>query len=194
MSNIKNIMLVTQSATPFDELKSSLSDTGVENIHSLSFKQDILAHITKIQPDAVIIEIESLDHELLNQIKSINQSYAIPVLLFTETDEDQIIEKAIKSGVATYIVGPLDAHRLGSILQVAITRFKEVQQIKSDLLKTRAQLEDRKVIDKAKGILMKHKQFTEDEAYQALRKMAMDKNKRIIDIAEGIIATFDLLE
>jgi len=186
-------MLVALKSSPIDELKANLSNIGVENIHSLSINQDILAHVSKIQPDAIIIEVDTLDHALLDQIKAINQSCSIPVLLFTETDEDLIIEKAIKNGVATYIVGSLEAHRLASILQVAITRYKEVQQIKNDLVKTRAQLEERKVIDKAKGILMKHKQYSEDEAYQALRKMAMDKNKRIIDIADGIIATFDLL-
>jgi len=193
MIKIKDILLVAQNSGPVDELKLSLSAIGVENIHSLSIDQDILTHVSKIIPDAVIIEVDTLDHALLDQIKAINQSHSIPVLLFTETDEDLIIEKAIKSGVATYIVGSLEARRLASILQVAITRFKDVQQIKNDLVKTRAQLEERKVIDKAKGLLMKHKQYSEDDAYQALRKMAMDKNKRIIDIAEGIITAFDLL-
>lgn len=113
--------------------------------------------------------------------------------MFTETSDDLIIEKAIKYGVTTYIAGSIDTQRIKSILQVTVTRCTEIQKLKNDLTQTKAQLEERKVIDKAKGILMQHKRYSEDDAYKALRKLAMDKNKRIIEIAEGIEATFDLL-
>ncbi len=190
---IKKILLVLQEAGSADELRETLSRLGIHKIETMTTVQDIHAHISIDHPEGIIIEIKQLDDDLLQQIRSINQSFTIPVILFTETDEDLIIEKAIKSGVATYIVGSLEAQRIQSILQVAVTRFAEVQKLKQDLTKTRAQLQERKVIDKAKGILMKHKQISEDESYQALRKMAMDKNKRIAEIAEGIVATFDLL-
>lgn len=193
MKTIKKLLLVLMKMDPDDELRETLLGLGIKHIETMTVDQDIHAHISNNTPEAIIIEVEQLDSELLQQIRSINQSFQLPVILFTETDEDLIIEQAIKSGVATYIVGSLEAHRIQSILQVAITRNSEVQKLKQDLIKTRGQLEERKVIDKAKGILMKHKHYSEDEAYQALRKMAMDKNKRIIEIAEGIIATFDLL-
>ena len=193
MKTIKKILLVLKEADPADELKETLSGLGIEHVETMTVQQDIHAHISQNTPEAIIIEVEQLHTELLQHIRSINQSFEIPVILFTETDEDLIIEQAIKSGVATYIVGALEAQRIQSILQVAVTRYSEVQKLKQDLLKTRTQLEERKIIDKAKGLLMKHKHYTEDEAYQALRKMAMDKNKRIIEIAEGITATFDLL-
>ena len=193
MKTIKKLLLVLTKIDPDDELRETLLDLGIKHIETMTVDQDIHAHISNNIPEAIIIEVEQLDSELLQQIRSINQSFQLPVILFTETDEDLIIEQAIKSGVATYIVGSLEAQRIQSILQVAITRNSEVQKLKQDLIKTRGQLEERKVIDKAKGILMKHKHYSEDEAYQALRKMAMDKNKRIIEIAEGIIAAFDLL-
>jgi len=193
MITVKQIILATQRPAPDDDLKTVLQSMGVEKIECISVCQDLYAHVSKSSPEAIIIEVSSLDEDLLQQIRSINQALMIPVILFTDTDEDIIIEKAIKNGVATYIVGVLDVHRIQSILQVAITRFNEIQKLKHDLTTTRAQLEERKIIDKAKGILMQHKQYSEDDAYKALRKMAMDKNKRIVDIAEGIIAAFDLL-
>ncbi len=193
MTGIKEILLVLQEVDPADELKATLTSIGVDKIETMTNDQDIHAHLDNNVPDAIIIEVEQLDGSLLQQIRSINQGFSVPVILFTGSNEDEIIEQAIKNGVATYIVGTLEAQRIKSILQVAVTRFAEVQKLKLDLVKTRTQLEERKVIDKAKGLLMQHKQYSEDEAYQALRKMAMDKNKRIAEIAEGIIATFDLL-
>lgn len=193
MNSIKKVLLVLMKQDPAEELKETLINIGIQHIESITVDQDILAHINQSIPEAIIIEIDQLDEMLLQQIRGINQGFQIPVILFTETDEDQVIEQAIKSGVATYIVGALETQRIHSILQVAVTRYSEIKQLKQDLQHTQAQLQERKTIDKAKGILMKHKQYSEAEAYQALRKMAMNKNKRMVEIAEGIIATFDLL-
>ena len=101
---------------------------------------------------------------------------------------------AIKSGVNAYIVDGLEEKRVQPIIDVAIARFREFQALKDELDATRSQLAERKVVEKAKGILMKHKDITEDEAYQSLRKMAMDKNKRIADVADGVISAFELLD
>lgn len=193
MRSIKKVLLVLMKKDPAEEIKETLKNIGIQTIESITVDQDIHAHIHDSLPEAVIIEVDQLDELLLQQIRGINQIFQIPVILFTETDEDRVIEQAIKSGVATYIVGALEAKRIQSILQVAVTRYSEVKKLKQDLQHSQAQLHERKTIDKAKGILMQHKQISEDEAYQALRKMAMNKNKRIIEIAEGIIATFDLL-
>ena len=193
MPDIQQILLVLPDPDPNEALKAALSELAINRIESITTDQDIYAHVSNNLPDAIIIEVDKLDDELLQQIRSINQTHAIPVILFTDTDEEIIIEKAIKSGVATYIVGSLATHRIQSILRVATTRFAETQKLKHDLVKTKAQLEERKIIDKAKGILMDHKHCSEDEAYKALRKMAMDKNKRIVEIAEGIMSTVELL-
>jgi len=193
MAKIKSILVVSAGNAEDIEILETLSNSGISSIKTLHINQDIVAAVLKFTPEAVIIETETLEPELLQQLKDINQTVTIPVLLFTDTEEESLIEQAIKNGVATYIVGGLDAHRLPSILQVAITRYNETTKLKRDLDKTRAQLEERKLIDKAKGILMKHKQCSEDDAYQSLRKMAMDKNKRIADIADNIISTFELL-
>ena len=193
MAKIESILVVSAGNSEGLEILKTLNNSGINTIKTLSIEQDIVAAVLKHTPEAVIIETEDLRVELLQQIKEINQTMTIPVLLFTDSEEESLIEQAIKNGVATYIVGALEAQRLPSILQVAIARYKETIKLKRDLDKTRALLEERKLIDKAKGILMQHKQYSEDDAYQALRKMAMDKNKRIVEIADNIISTFELL-
>ena len=193
MTDINKILLVLQKSGPSGELKETLSGLGIGIIDSITSEQDIYAHARHNPPEAIIIECDILDNELLQQIRNINQSHAIPVIIFTDSNEDSIIEKAIKSGVSTYIVGNLEVQRIQSILKVAMTRNRQTRELMQDLDQTRQQLEERKLIDKAKGILMKHKQLDENDAYKTLRKMAMDKNKRIAEIADSIVSTFELL-
>ena len=101
---------------------------------------------------------------------------------------------AIKSGVKAYIVDGLEENRVQPIIDVAMARFREFQALKDELDATRNQLSERKTVEKAKGILMKHKNISEDDAYQSLRKVAMDKNKRIVDVSESVISAFELLD
>ena len=114
--------------------------------------------------------------------------------MFTESSGDKMTGTAIKSGVNAYIVDGLEENRVQPIIDVAIARFREFQALKDELDATRSQLAERKAVEKAKGILMQHKNISEDEAYQSLRKMAMDKNKRIADVADGVISAFELLD
>ncbi|VAX09630.1 Response regulator NasT [hydrothermal vent metagenome] len=193
MQQNEKILLVTKETNSTALLKNTLAETGVTETVQIKIKQDIYSYTREIKPKAVIIETDTLDDELLQHIRAINHECVVPVLLFTDTDEEALIDKAIKSGVATYIAGSAEPKRIKTILQVAMSRFRETQKLKQDLDKTQAQLEERKIIDRAKGILMQHKHYSEDEAYRALRKMAMDKNKRISDIAESIVSTFELL-
>ena len=114
--------------------------------------------------------------------------------MFTESSGDKMTGDAIKSGVNAYIVDGLEEKRVQPIIDVAIARFREFQALKDELDATRSQLAGRKAIEKAKGMLMEHKKVSEDEAYQSLLKMAMDKNTRIIDVAESVISAFELLD
>jgi response regulator NasT len=113
--------------------------------------------------------------------------------MFTEESNSEMASSAIKSGVNAYIVDGLEENRVQPIIDVAIARFREFQALKDELDATRNQLSERKAVEKAKGLLMQRKNISEDEAYQSLRKMAMDKNKRIVDVAESVINAFELL-
>ena len=193
MLKINRLLIVAGSASVSGDLLDSLQALGISEIDTITTDQDIYARVSASSPEAVIMEVDILETHLLEQINSINQNCAVPVILFTGCVEDMIIEKAIRYGVATYIVGTIEANRIQTILQVAVTRYHQTRKLEQDLQETRAQLQERKIIDKAKGIIMQHKQCSEDEAYQSLRKMAMDKNMRIVDIADNIISTFAML-
>jgi response regulator NasT len=138
--------------------------------------------------------ISRLEGSVFANLRDVNKTKPKPIVMFTESSEDHMAGTAIKSGVNAYIVDGLEEKRVQPIIDVAIARFREFQALKDELDATRNQLAERKAVEKAKGLLMKHKKITEDEAYQSIRKMAMDKNKRITDVADGIISAFELIQ
>lgn len=123
----------------------------------------------------------------------LNQHNPRPVIMFSDEDDTATIEKAMRAGVSAYVVDGLNPSRLKSIMDVAVARFREYQALRQELEKTRNQLADRKTIDEAKSLLIKHKQLSEEEAYHAIRKMAMDKGQRMVDVARNIISVMKLL-
>jgi response regulator NasT len=123
----------------------------------------------------------------------LNQDQPKPIVLFAERSDDETIAAAMRAGVSAYVVDALNPKLLKSIMQVAIARFREFQALRRELEETRTKLAERKLIDKAKGLLMQHKSLSEQDAYQALRKLAMDRNQRIGDVARNVIAVMELL-
>jgi response regulator NasT len=113
--------------------------------------------------------------------------------MFAEQSSSEMAGTAIKAGVNAYIVDGLEEKRVQPIIDVAIARFREFQALKDELDSTRNQLVERKIVEKAKGLLMDKKSITEDDAYKTLRKMAMDKNIKIVDVAENLISVFEIL-
>jgi response regulator NasT len=113
--------------------------------------------------------------------------------MFTQDDDGATIARATRAGVSAYVVDGINRKRVRPILDAAIERFQQFRGLTEELQETRAQLEARKVVDKAKGILMKQRGMTEDEAYKALRSLAMSSNKRLVDVAESVIAAANLL-
>jgi response regulator NasT len=113
--------------------------------------------------------------------------------MFAERSDQETTENAIRAGVSAYVVDGLNPDRLKPLVEVAIARFREFQALRQELAETRSKLAERKVIEKAKGLLMQKKQLNEQEAYQALRKMAMDRNQRLGEVAQNVIDVMELL-
>ena len=132
--------------------------------------------------------------EVFANLTDVNKAKPKPIVMFADESSSEMANSAIKSGVNAYIIDGLEENRVQPIIDVAMARFREFQALKDELDATRSQLSERKVVEKAKGLLMKHKKVDEDAAYQSLRKMAMDKNKRIVDVAESVINAFELLD
>ena len=154
---------------------------------------NLLEVISSLQPDVAVLNLYSPGDEVLKMMLEINQQHSIPVVMFAEDQQTETINKVIKAGVSAYIVDGLEPKRLKAIIEIAIARFKQQQALKDELKKTKTQLEDRKLIDRAKAVLIKSQGYGEEEAYHALRKLAMDRKVSIGEMAKNVIAMAELL-
>jgi len=175
-------------------LEQALQDLGYEVVARLHSEHDLYNKVGMLNPDIIIIDIQSPDRDTLESMRTISQDMPRPIVMFADRSDSNLIEASVRAGVSAYIVDGLAAGRLKPIMDVAIARFREFQALRTELDKMRVQLEDRKYIDKAKGLLMRKRGITEDEAYHSLRKLAMDRNKRIGEMARDLIALMDVLE
>lgn len=161
------------------------------------FRPDLEANLIKTvesyHPDVIIIEVDAPSRDTLEHLAIINELNPKPVVMFAENDDSNLIRKAIQSGVSAYVVDGVAQNRIKSILEVAIARFREYQALKDELAQTKHQLADRKLIEKAKGFLMKQAGIDEDTAFKQLRKLAMDKGKPLAEIAANVVSVAELL-
>jgi len=174
-------------------LEQALQDLGYEVVARLHSEHDLYNKVGMLNPDIIIIDIQSPDRDTLESMRTISQDMPRPIVMFADKSDSSLIEASVRAGVSAYVVDGLAAGRLKPIMDVAIARFREFQALRTELDKMRVQLEDRKYIDKAKGLLMKKRGITEEEAYHSLRKLAMDRNKRIGEMARDLIALMDVL-
>ena len=188
------IILVDENMGRSAILRRALQDKGHEVISRLEGSKNLATSNEITHADVVIVNADIPDEAVFANLRDVNKTEPKPIVMFTESSEDHMAGTAIKSGVNAYIVDGLEEKRVQPIIDVAIARFRDFQALKDELDATRNQLAERKAVEKAKGLLMKHKKITEDEAYQSIRKMAMDKNKRITDVADGIISAFELIQ
>ena len=187
------VMVIDESAGRAALLERALTDAGYEIIARVEHGVNLLERVNEVKPDVIIIDMEMPDRDTLEQLYTINQDQPRPIVMFADNSESDVIEAAVKAGVSAYVVDGLNTERVKPIMDVAIARFREFQALREELEQTKTTLADRKVIDKAKGIIMKQRGMDEAEAYKSLRKMAMDSNKRISEIAKDVIAIAELL-
>lgn len=174
-------------------LENALISDGV-NILKAQYSPLFFTLVKEIRPDAVVFNLDTPSDKLLADVHALNQQLPLPVIMFVSTANSETIHKAIKAEVSAFVMSGLDSVRINSIIQVAIARFKHQQVLKNALEEARTQLEDRKQIDRAKAILIKTQNFTENEAYHTLRKLAMDRNITLGEMARNVIAMAELLK
>jgi two-component system, response regulator / RNA-binding antiterminator len=139
-------------------------------------------------PDVIVVACDSAERDTLESLREAGETNPRPVVMFADRSEPGLAEQAIRAGVAAYVVDGLAPARVRSILEVAMTRFALMQQLREDLVKAQASLEGRKAVDRAKGLLMKERGLDEDGAYRLLRKLAMDKGRPIGAVAADLLA------
>jgi response regulator NasT len=174
-------------------LEQALADAGYSVIARLADADNLSAEVARHQPDVIIIDLDSPDRDTLEQMRTISREQPRPIVMFAEDDDSGTINQAIKAGVSAYVVDGLSGKRVRPVMEVAIARFREYQALREELARTKNSLEERKLIEQAKGLLMQHRQMSEHEAYQALRKLAMDQGRKIPEVARNVIAIMELL-
>jgi response regulator NasT len=174
-------------------LRIGLLEAGYDIVASLPADMYLPERIMQLQPDMIIIDAESDARDVLEHIVIATRDERRPIVMFTEDADTSSMEAAMAAGVSAYIVAGLQAERIKPVLNVALARFRQDQKLRAELNDTRHKLAERKVIERAKGLLMAKHRMTEDQAYQKLRGLAMNKNLKLADIAQRILDVEDLL-
>lgn len=174
-------------------LDAALTAAGHEVVGRLLDTDDILGAVEHLQPDIVLIDVDAPSRDTLESLGSISRDRPRPIVLFAQTSDPETIRRAMRAGVSAYVVDGLAPGRLQPVIEVAIARFQEFQGLKQELASTKLKLADRRDVEKAKGLLMKRKGLDENTAYEALRRMAMDRNIRLGEVARSLIAAVELL-
>lgn len=187
------VMLIEKQPSNHSLLKEALIDFGYHVTKHISFNENILEEIDICTPEILILVTDSPSHKMLKDLAEVNQLHPLPIVIFSENDSPNVIQQAIKSGVSAYVVNEILPQRIQSIISVANERFKAVQSLRNELKQAKVQLESRKYIDRAKGLLMEQKRMSENEAYKTLRKMAMDQSCSLAIVAKNIIDVCQLL-
>lgn len=171
----------------------SLRAAGDFEIQVISEPTSLARQIQARQPDVVLIDIENPSRDMLEELALASGPQDRAVAMFVDRSEDGLSTAAIEAGVSAYVVDGLQPGRIKPVLDAAITRFRMFQRMRTELAEMKRALEDRKVIDRAKGMLMKARGVSEDEAYALLRKAAMDQGKRVADVAQALVTAAGLL-
>lgn len=183
------VMLIDDNPDRAVMVEERLWSSGFEVSLVIPSATGLLFQIEQVRPDVVLIDLESPDRDVLESLSIINHHNPTPVVMFTQQDDPEFIDQAVSAGISTYLVGGINPDQVKPIIDVAMAQFKAFQSLRSELDSTRAQLEDRKLIEQAKGLLMAHRKLTEEEAHRLLTKLAMDTNQKLPAVATTILAT-----
>ena len=170
-----------------------LQDTGDHDVTVIGDDTGLARKLAAIDPDVVLIDLENPNRDVLEALTLASSPQERPVAMFVDRSDEQVMRAAIEAGVSAYVVAGLARERIRPVLTAAIARFHMVARLRSELDATKAALEERKTVDRAKGLLMKAKGIGEDEAYALLRKTAMDQNRRVADVAQALVTAAGLL-
>jgi response regulator NasT len=186
-------MLVDDSQKDVSLLKEGLQAAGYDVVEVSTSAAALLDRVAALSPDVIIIDSDSPTRDTLEQLSFVNARQPRPIVLFTEDRDNATIQAALKAGVSAYVVAGMQPDRLQPILDVAVARFEQDRALRDELRETQDRLVERKLIERAKGLVMKQKGVDEAEAFRMMRKLAMDRNRKMHEIAQQIIDVAELM-
>lgn len=180
-----------------DSARAALVAEGLADMRPLDIHHAATlyqAQLASLKPDCVIIACDSPDRDTLESLREATQANPRPVVMFVDRSQPGVGEEAVRAGVAAYVVDGLQPGRVRPILEVAMSRFALMQQLRNDLAKAQSDLASRKTIERAKGLLMKERRISEEEAYALLRKLAMNSGRSLAAVASDLLTFSGVLK
>lgn len=187
------VLLIDDGAHRIALIRDELVRCGHEVVGVVDAARMIHDGVEQLRPDVVIVDAESPSRDTLEHLATLSSRHPRPVVVFAEDQADDPLRRAMAAGVSAYVVAGLRPERLAAVLRVAIARFEQERELREQLAQARQELSQRKVIDRAKGLLMKRHGIGEDDVYALLRKAAMDKGLKIVDVAQRLLDVAELL-
>ncbi len=187
------VMLVDDTQKDVSLLKDALIAAGYQVVAEEKSPVGLLKRVGEVRPDVIIIDTDSPSRDVLEQVVIVSRDDPRPIVMFTDDAGSDTIQSAIRAGVTAYIVAGMRPERLKPILEVARARFDADRALRDELRDAQTRLAERKVIEKAKGILMQHKQISEEEAYRLLRREAMNRNLKLLEVAQQVVVVTHFL-
>jgi response regulator NasT len=187
------ILVIDENPVRSAILEDGLREAGYENIVRLDTTQELLRRVFAIDPDVILIDLANPSRDVLEQMFQVSRTVKRPVAMFVDQSDTAMIEASVDAGVSAYIVDGLRKERVKPILDMTVSRFNAFDRLARELEQARTELAERKVIERAKGILMKTRGIPEEEAYALLRKTAMNEKKKLVEIAQSVVTAASLL-
>lgn len=187
------VMLVDDTQKDVSLLKEALGAAGYEVVAEEWSPATLLERVGAVRPDVIIIDTDSASRDVLEQVVIVSRDDPRPIVMFTDDANSETIQAAIKAGVTAYIVAGMQPERLKPILEVAQARFEADRALREELKTAQGRLAERKIIEKAKGVVMQQKQISEEDAYRLMRKLAMDRNLTLLEVAQQLLNVTQLL-
>jgi response regulator NasT len=188
-----SILIIDENRIRASIIEEGLREAGHLRVAVLHDVNEVGRTIEAVMPDVIVIDLENPKRDTLEHFFSLSRAVKRPIAMFVDRSDGASIEKAVEAGVSAYVVDGLRKERVKPILDMAVSRFNAFSKLARELEQARSELEDRKLIDQAKGILMRTRGLGEAEAYALLRSTAMNKNRRIVEIAQSLVTAADLL-
>jgi response regulator NasT len=188
------IVIVDESPVRAAILEDGLREAGFTNVERIGEMRSLLARIYAIDPDVILIDLENPSRDILEQMFQVSRAVRRPVAMFVDQSDAASIQASVDAGVSAYIVDGLKKERIKSILDLCVSRFNAFSRLQDELARAKSEIEERKTIDRAKGLLMKAKKLSEEDAYRLMRSTAMREKKKIFEIAQAIITASELFK
>jgi two-component system, response regulator / RNA-binding antiterminator len=182
------ILVIDEDQARAEALVQSLSAAGYETVGVIDLKDDLLAKVRDLGPDLIIVDMESPSRDTLEDMRRITAGRPRPIVMFVDQSDESTTEEAMRVGISAYVIDGLNPARVKPILDVAVARFTAFQKLRSELDQAKMDLAERKIIERAKALLIKSRGIPEDQAHRLMQKLAMDQNQRLVEVARSILA------